>query len=172
MVSCGLPSINQELYTKNFTKHICTHKTRPLTIQLQMMMKLTNTRLEPHFSHKLHKHAMVKMLTAFAFYRQKDRHVCPKTVRNAFQTPNTGSARQAPAQCQVQQSRSNVNASADPLISCYSELKNKMRSKNGPKSFFGVCQSVCFFMALKMVHILDLGLEATMFFFSQCWQNA
>ena len=108
------------------------------------MMKLTNIRLEPHFSRELQKHAMVKMLTAFAFYRQKDRHACPKTVRDAYRVPNTGSARQAPAQCQVQQSRSYGNASANPLISCYRELKIKMRSKNGPKSFFGVCQSVSF----------------------------
>ena len=40
------------------------HKTRPLTIQLQMMMKLTNNPTEPDFSHELHKHAMVEMLTA------------------------------------------------------------------------------------------------------------
>ena len=115
------------------------HKTRPLSIQLQMMMKLTNnptgTGFKPQARNGRNAHSL-------AFYRQKDRHACPKTVRNAFRVPNTGSARKAPAQCRVQESRSNVNVSAYPLISCYSELKNKMRSKNGPKSFFGVCQSV------------------------------
>ena len=38
----------------------------------------------------------------------------------------------------IQRSRSYVKASANPLICCYSELKNKW----GPKSFFGVCQRV------------------------------
>ena len=100
------------------------------------------------------------MLTAFAFYRQHDRHAYPKTVRDAFQTPNTGSARKAPAQCQVQQSRSNVNASANPLISCYSELKNKVQNQ-----FWGYAKVFLFHGIQDMVHILDLVLEATMVFF-------
>ena len=40
------------------------------------------------------------------------------------------------------------------------------------KILFWVFKRVYFFMALKMVHILDLVLESTMGFFSQCLQNA
>ena len=84
---CGLPSINQELYTKNLTKHICTHKTRPLTIQLQMMMKLTNTRLEPHFSHELHKHAMAKNAHSLCFLSPKRPPRVPQNGQR--RVPNT-----------------------------------------------------------------------------------
>ena len=51
----------------------------------------------------------------------------PKTVKKNI--PNTDSARKTPLQCQTQQSRRYVNASANSLNSRKSELKDRMRSK-------------------------------------------
>ena len=139
------------------------HKTRPLTIQLQMMMKLTNnptgTGFKPQARNGRNAHSL-------AFYRQNDCHVCPKTVRNANQTLALQERLLPSARYSSQEA-----TSTRQLIPSFA-VRASSKTKWGPKSFFGACQSVYFFMALKMVHILDLVLESTKGFFSQCRQNA
>ena len=86
--------------------------------------------------------SIVKMLTAKLFIAQKTAMCAPKRS----ETPTKHwLCKKGSSQGPIQRSRRYVNASANPLICCYSELKNKMRSKilfwGMPKCLFSYYQN-------------------------------
>ena len=112
----------------------------------------------PHFSHDMN-------CTNTQLIKRKYAHRLPKrppcvSQNGQKRVPTTGSARKAPLQCQIQQSRSYVNASANSLIGCKSEFKTEL----GPKSFFWVRQIFYFFMTPQMGFTLWISFWSLHFF--------